>query len=416
MKTSDQLFNGNEFSKRGDPYRVAYLMAGYLRDTLTDKEHDELDEWVGASDDNMRLFEELTDERNIEAIVQKMQKLHPGEAYDDLKARLGLRKEKSRFTKNLWMRVAASVAVLIGLVFLYNTWIKPRKPHVIITGDATNDIQPGGNHATLTLSNGNIINLDSSAIGVINQQAEGGMLKLADGAIAYNAASVKIAPVTVYNTLTTPNGGQHKVVLQDGTVVWLNTSSSLKYPVAFSTDSRNVELNGEAYFEVAASYLRDGKTKKPFVVICKGIKVQVLGTHFNVSAYPSDEASSTTLMEGKVAVWPVNNKRGITYLQPGEQAVYNAKKISVNKNVDTASVVAWKNGQFIFRDADIKTIMRQVERWYNAKVVFEADITGHFNATVQRDVPVSKLLHYLELTKHVYFTINNNTITVKNKP
>jgi ferric-dicitrate binding protein FerR (iron transport regulator) len=121
-------------------------------------------------------------------------------------------------------------------------------------------------------------------------------------------------------------------------------------------------------------------------------------------------------MKGRVAVSPVENKAAITYLLPGEQAIYKGSEVSLNKNVDTASVVAWKNGQFIFRDADIKNIMRQVERWYNAKVIFEDDITGHFNATVQRNVPVSKLLHYLELTKYVYFTINNNTITVKNQP
>jgi ferric-dicitrate binding protein FerR (iron transport regulator) len=204
----------------------------------------------------------------------------------------------------------------------------------------------------------------------------------------------------IFNTLTVPAGGQYKVVLPDGTKVWLNASSSLKYPMVFGGAKRKVELTGEGYFEVAKDPMY------PFEVSANGSTVQVLGTHFNINAYTDEPVIKCALAEGAIRL---NNT---VVLKPGEEGLIGKNGNIEKAKADLATTLAWKDGQFNFKQAPIDLLMRQVARWYNAGIIYDAQITDHFNAEIPRDVPVSKLLHLLEATGSVHFKIENNTITV----
>ncbi|HRN57255.1 MAG TPA: FecR domain-containing protein [Agriterribacter sp.] len=402
----------DESFSRGDPNRIAYLIAGYIQQTLTGSEHHELDEWVAESDDNNRLFGELTDEKNIEAVLAKMKQLNPGEAYQDLRQRIGLPPEKIKRSGELWTYAVAASVVVATSIAAYFFSSQPANhantPAVATTGQ---DIDPGGNKATLTLSDGAVVALESVTTGTIKKEFGVTINKSADGELVYASAARAEIPVT-YNTLIIPNGGTFKIVLSDGTTVWLNAASSLRYPVAFTGKQREVELTGEGYFEVASSVSPRTNEKRPFIVKAGNTTIEVLGTHFNVNAYENEGSIKTTLLEGSVRMH--GDKESLAkVLKPGQQGIVTSGgAVTVADNISTDEVVAWKEGLFKFKDTDIKTIMRQVERWYNVPVVYDGEINGHFNATISRNVPVSKLLHYLQLTGHVAFQISNNKIIV----
>ena len=221
------------------------------------------------------------------------------------------------------------------------------------------------------------------------------MIYVAAGATAENFAM---------NILSTPIGGQYQLKLPDGTKVWLNAATTLRYPTRFSADERRVELEGEAYFEVAKN------EKQSFrVILANSASITVLGTHFNVMAYPEETEKEVTLLEGNVAI---SNGTKIDRLEPGMQASITNAGISKLSGVDTAGVTGWKNGLFVFHEVPIEFIMRQVERWYDAKVVYRGEIKQVFNATILRSEPVTKLLHILELNGYVHFKIENKTIYV----
>jgi len=223
-----------------------------------------------------------------------------------------------------------------------------------------------------------------------------------NGGIAYSTVPEQSSTI---NTISTPRGGQYQLTLSDGSRVWLNAASSIKFPTAFTGADRKVEITGEAYFEVTHD------PYKPFYVEANGAEIKVLGTHFDVNAYENEEATRVTLLQGSVRV---NNDKGTTTIQPGEQAIVaRSREPAVATVPDMDEVMSWKNGVFEFKDAPIEEIMKQVERWYDVTVHYEAKPSYHFNASIKRDVPLSKLFHLLELTDQVHFTIDKNTITVK---
>jgi ferric-dicitrate binding protein FerR (iron transport regulator) len=190
--------------------------------------------------------------------------------------------------------------------------------------------------------------------------------------------------------------------------VWLNAESSLRFPVTFSGDTRTVEITGEAYFEVAHN------ARKPFKVLANGTEVQVLGTHFNVHAYKDEPEIKTTLVQGSVKVRSglSTGELHTAILKPGEQAQMNDNKLTIANDIDMQQVLAWKNGQFMFNDATIESIMQQVTRWYDVDVRYDAKISKHFIANIPRNVPLSELLKLLELTDQVHFKIQGRQITV----
>jgi len=305
-----------------------------------------------------------------------------------------------------WMSVAAAVAVLVmvGGYFWYHSRNVPEpRPVAVIQHDAP----PGSNKAVLTLANGQRIILEHATEGELAQQ--GGIIinKKADGELNYTGGEMpdEEAPVMI-NTVSTPRGGKHHLVLADGTQVWLNAASSVTYPVAFKGEERKVEITGEAYFEVAQH------ADQPFRVVCKGQRIDVLGTHFNVNAYPDEPVIKTTLLQGAVRVTADGGES--TVLKPGQQAVLNnLQHVKVNV-VDPEMAIDWKEGDFIFKNETLPDIMRKVSRWYDVDVDYGhySHSTLTFSGEVSRSRNLSVVLKMLEATAAVKFTVKNNHITI----
>lgn len=315
--------------------------------------------------------------------------------------------------KRRWQWVAAAVAILaVGVAGYVLLNKKAAAPITVTAGTHKSDVLPGGNKAILTLANGQQIVLDSAANGMLAQQGSAQVMK--DGSTLKYEGGHAGAAVS-YNMLSTPRGGQYKLVLPDGSKVWLNAASSIRYPTVFADKERRVEITGEAYFEIASlSYPQipgGGRAGKiPFKVIVPGGQIDVLGTHFNVNAYSDEEAVKTTLLEGKVKV--TGNEQPVV-LNPGEQARMKDNSTEVVKNVDTEEIVGWTNGMFIFRDQRIEDIMKQISRWYDVEIHYAGKpVQEGFNGTIPRNVPVSKVLRLLELTTLVHFKIDGKKVTV----
>jgi len=304
-----------------------------------------------------------------------------------------------------WVKLAAAILLFIlpGIYFLKNNRPKPtalatlNKPKQI-------DVQPGGNKAILTLGDGSQIVLDSARNGLLAHQGNTKVVKSANGHIAYNTTATGTAD-PIYNTMTTPRGGKYDLQLSDGTKVWLNASSSISYPIAFSGTERRVTITGEAYFEVAKN------KAMPFKINVNGQEeVQVLGTHFNIMAYNDEASVKTTLLEGSVKI--IKNKLS-GMLKPGQQAQLTTDgKLSITDDADINAVMAWKNGQTLFVNEDIKTIMRRVSRWYDIDVEYQGDMPGRlFTGGISRESNLSVLLKVLELNK-IHFKMAGKKLIV----
>jgi transmembrane sensor len=292
-----------------------------------------------------------------------------------------------------WSAAAAVVGILVtGYLLL-------QKPPV-----AEKPILPGGNKAVLTLSDGSTIALDSAVNGAIAQQGSTQIVKLKNGELAYKADDHHPA-IVQYNTISTPRGGWYRITLPDGTGVWLNAASSLKYPAAFTGSERQVTLTGEAYFEVADD------AAQPFSVKANGITVHVLGTHFNINAYDDENAVKATLVTGRVKVTSGDHE---SILSPGQMAIVNSNQTSINTiTTDTDEEIAWKNGLFQFNNTNIAAVMRQISRWYNVSISYEGTITDNsFTGSISRDADITKVLKLLELTGGVHFKVTGQNITV----
>ncbi len=395
--------------------RIAYLLSGFMRQTLTETEHDELDEWITARPENQRLFEELTDPYTLEVKMDELSEPMDEIALERTKKRLQfsnqLYKGKKASRRIWYSTAAAAVLLLAGVYFIYT--LMNRNTTTTIEPDTTKSaLKPGGNQAILILANGDTVNLANAKNGLIDSSSGSDVMKTAEGQLSYENPEGRIV---AYHTLNTPIGGQYSVTLPDGSRVWLNSSSSLRYPVAFTGKERAVELQGEAYFEVKHI---DNNTPLPFIVKTGDAEVQVLGTRFNVNAYKDEKAMKTTLLEGAVMVRSspslAGGQESVT-LKPGEQAILVDGRVvqEVSTNVDAEEVLAWKNGMFRFRDEPIENIMRQVGRWYGAEIVYVEKIDFHFNATIYRNEPVERLLEILEETKRVKFKIEGKKIYVR---
>ncbi len=252
---------------------------------------------------------------------------------------------------------------------------------------ATAAVQPGGQKALLTLADGSVVELDSTGAMTIPGQGNASV-QAAGGQLTYNTAGEGDAPI--FNTLRTPRGGQFKIILADGTKVWMNAGSSLKYPTAFGATERLVELSGEAYFEV------EKDAAKPFRVKVQDMAVDVLGTDFNIMAYEEEAAVNTTLVNGAVKVSGSGDSQ---LLKPGQQASLSRSGNLSVKEADVEEAIAWKNGLFIFQDADLQTVMRQLARWYDIEIEYEgrpADMK--LNGAVFRNYSLSQVLTVLKAT------------------
>lgn len=319
------------------------------------------------------------------------------------------------FLKTAWFRYAAAVILIATGVTIYlvnnDSAIQPTDQNA---KKQQNDIQPGGDRAILTLADGKKIILDNAANGNLADQGNTKIIKLTSGQLAYNASismrrGVEADPL--YNTISTPRGGQYQIVLPDGSKVWLNAASSIKFPTAFTGERREVTVSGEAYMEIVKN------TKQPFFVHTNKATLQVLGTSFNINAYTDEETEKTTLIEGSVKVVRdelSDKKSNQILLKPGQEAVLapNSQLTTHAANIERA--LAWKNGVFQFDQATIPVVMRQLARWYDLEIHY-ADpmsiVDRSFKGKLQRSLPLSRILKLLE-KGGINFKLEGRTLTV----
>ena len=301
--------------------------------------------------------------------------------------------------------VAASVVAALSLLAVYFYRHQAPRQGIAQQNNEPAVIEPGKDGAILTLVDGSTVVLDSLGNGLITTQ-NGTKVLLRNGQLIYDGNSSDIV-VAGYNSMSTPKGRQFKLVLPDGTRVWLNAASSIRYPIVFTGSERKVEITGEAYFEVAHN------KEKPFIVSThNGSEIEVLGTHFNINSYDNEESINTTLLEGSVRVSSSNGKIVLT---PGQQAqCTGAGALTLKQQVNLAQVMAWKNGQFDFNNATLREIMRQLERWYNIEVEYAPGVKSYeFVGKMDRGLSLQEVLKGLEMSEVKFEITNERKIIVK---
>lgn len=379
--------------------RIAYLISGYINKTLTTREHDELDLWVEQSDDNIELFSKLTDERNINEAMAFMRGLDKEKAYEKVKAQIFPEKKKMKWL--LPVSIAAILLIAFGIDwFIKSKAIETRQAPPQIANTAI-DKKAGSSKAVLQLADGKTIELASTSNGEIANEGSATITANSE-TITYNSNSGS-ATGEAFNTLTVPKGGKYKLLLADGSQVWLNAASSIKYPVVFTGNERKVFIEGEAFFDIAKNEV------KPFIVQTTNATIQVLGTSFNVNTYIDEPGEATVLVSGKIKV--VTGKQ-TQVLVPGQQANIDPSGDVKIEQANLQEATAWKDDNFVFKDEPIENIMRQLARWYDVEVSYKGNVNHHFNAAVSRKEPLSKILQLLEQTQRVRFTMSANKIEV----
>lgn len=385
--------------------RLRLLFEKYLSDAITAVELDEFWTLIGAMDADTSFPESIktawdnsperdyTTDVDASSILERILEKH----------RRPVNRRAVTMLKHNWGKIAASLLVLLGLRLLTHktTEVRPGTPqHVTAT--------TRNNKAVLTLSNGEHVLLNDQAAGTIAQQGALQVIKNKDGSLSYTGSGNNKSGDT-YNTLTIPPGSQYHVTLPDGTGVWLNAASAIRYPLAFSGNKRKVDIDGEAFFEVAPNAVM------PFEVNSGIMQVLVLGTTFNIMAYKDENSIKTTLIDGMVKVV---SKRSTQQLKPGLQAILvNGENNFRIVPADMKEVLAWKEGEFRFYDTDIASIMRQVARWYDVEIVYRGNIPQNkFYGVIPRQHNVSQLLEVLEVTHHVHFHIDGRKIIVMPGP
>ena len=313
----------------------------------------------------------------------------------------------------MWRKLAAA-AVVIGLIGL-GVWffVKDRtnEKQPIVETKASDIAAPVIKKAVITLADGRSVSIDSIASGMLAVQHDVKVVKNERGEIVYDPSSAQIQQEIAYNTLYNPKGSDVvSLTLADGTKVWLNSESSLQYPVAFAGNERSVRITGEAYFEVSKSITAAG-TKRSFLVEANGVTTRVLGTHFNVNAYKDEPEIKVTLLEGSVKV---KSEASEVTLNPGQQAISSSHSpLTIHHSPDIDQVMAWMNGKFDFGEGtDLKQIMRQVARWYDLEVEYKGSISEEFGGTMPRQVTAASLLEKFEMTGRVKFKIEGRKVIV----
>lgn len=364
----------------------------------TDAEIRELDEWYEISATGERYAEGMTTSEKLQAKEKMLQRIN---------SRIYREAVPVRQINPLRHLKKYALAAIILLVAGTGWFFYQRSGNPISNQESTatliEDFKPGSNKAVLTLAGGKQIILTGAKNGQLATESGTAINKTTDGEIIYNAGESRNA-TPLYNTMTTPRGGQYHLTLADGTVAWLNAASSITYPVAFAGKQREVEITGEVYFQVAHN------AAKPFMVKSGDQTVQVLGTHFNINAYNNEGAIKTTLLEGSVAI-SSGSKRQV--LKPGQQATLKGQNLVVAE-ADVTEAVAWKDGYFQFIDTDIETIMRQISRWYDVDVVFEGPVTKEtFTGRISRFRNISEALKIVQSSNGVHLTYSGRRIMVR---
>lgn len=374
--------------------RINSLFDKYLNGSLTEAERQEFLDYVEDPLFQFQIntllseaFDNQTELRDVDISERQL-------LLDQILKKDSLEKQESKI--RLWPRigtVAAAIATVIvsAGIWFYSSSKNNGKQDV---PEFAHDVAPGKNGATLTLGNGRKILITGTSAGKIATEAGVKISKTKDGQLVYEVIEKSNVPIT-YNTLTTTQGEQSQVLLPDGTQVWLNAASSIKYPATFNGNTRIVELTGEAYFQVSHD------KSKPFLVKTPKESIEVLGTHFNVNSYADEPVHRTTLLQGRIRIVAGSQTAVLT---PNRQAEIGTDlSLKINGPIDPEEAVAWKNGFFQFHHADIKTVMRQFSRWYDVSVSYEGKLPDyHFSGEIHRNLTAAQALDILSLSKIHY--------------
>jgi hypothetical protein len=408
--------------------RYQELAEKWLNNTITQDEKVEFSQWYNSEQDkDINLAENfVTNEKELELRI-----------YAEIDNVISADDNPSFFITSKWSSFA-SAAAIIAMIFSITLYFysDTKQPEMIVAKEigikpsvqapkkensvipsvkpmllSENDIEPGDDKAILTLGDGTRIILDDAQNGVLANQGGNSILKTSKGELIYSfskdnesQASGGNTENVIFNTIQTPKGGKFLVMLPDGSKVWLNAASSLRFPTKFEGTKREVELQGEAYFEVAHD------ESKIFEVNTRNQIVQVLGTHFNINAYEDEPTVNTTLLEGSVRISDMRTNTS-QMLKPGEQSKVS-QKIEIVNVKDTGEAVAWKDGYFHFNDEDIQTVMRQIERWYDVTVIYEGKVpSNRFGGEIERSLSLLQVLKILEKSK-VHFRLEGREVIV----
>jgi ferric-dicitrate binding protein FerR (iron transport regulator) len=384
---------------------VRQFIRDYLDGKLSAKQSARLETWYLLKAEESSTPEPQIDYVGLEA---KIWSKILDEVSEPLPEVLKVKKLNNPYRKLITIGIAASILLISGVGYLL---FKSKTNDQFVVAKQY-DLPAGTNKAMLTLSDGRVIDLDKGIVGKVATEAGLEITKAKDGTLVYTTTDAKPKSAG-FNTISTPAGGQYAVVLPDGSKVWLNAGSSLKYPTTFAKNGRNVILTGEGYFEVA--HVDGIKGRVPFSVsVVKGNsqmqKLEVLGTHFNINAYADEPYVKSTLLEGSVKI--VLNDGKTRLLKPGQQAKLNNQNIDI-QSADTDMEVAWKKGEFVFRE-DLRSAMRKVARWYNVEVVYDDTAPGNLilGGWMSRGTNISEVLNHIQLTGKVHFKLEGRRVIV----
>ncbi|MDB5262380.1 MAG: hypothetical protein JWQ14_1661 [Adhaeribacter sp.] len=391
------------------PFSIANLVVKSFSETLNPEEQQTLDRWLAADARHPKLLAMFREEQALAPELAFFSALDKNKAWQKIAARTTLPAREI----TLWQRVgvwkyAAALVLALGIALV----LAPVKKQAISPQVATVKpkadkprMEAGADKAKLTFADGTVLVLDNIAAGTV-QEKNGIKIEKQEGQVIFQVAGHTAEPADIsQNIISTPVGGQYLVVLPDGSKVWLNSASALQFPSAFSSRERAVSLTGEGYFEIAP------RKNQPFRVTANQTTIEVLGTHFNLMAYPNEQATKTTLLEGSVKV---SNGIATELIRPGQQAsVTDQIKL---QPVDVEEAIAWKKGLFHFNETDLETIARQLERWYNVDISFTGDLpVQHFTGIISRNTNIEQVLKMLCLSGDIDYKIKERRILLSAK-
>lgn len=392
-----------------EAFDIAGLIDKHIRRELGTEEKAQLENWLNENKENQKLFDKIT------ASKHQLSKLEVYQQFNKQRIWSNLEKEISEdsvihFFSRKTLRLTASILFPLLIAGSITAYFFRSHNQVNSLADVDELIKPGTQKAVLILSDGAEVNLSNK---VSRLEDKGTTIENKENKLQYISGekSGKKREL-VYNELRTPAGGTYNLKLADGTEVWLNAGSSLKFPVKFSDSIRKVYLTGEGYFDVT-------HTGSPFIVSLNDADVRVLGTSFNISAYPDEQEVVTTLVKGKVSFEVASSaatSKNSHILSPGQQAVMTTSESNVEiKAVNTSNYTSWKEGKLEFNNEDLELVMKKMSRWYNFKFSFEnkAAENYHFTARFNREDSISDILNMLELTTNVKFKLEGNKIVIQ---
>lgn len=385
---------------KSKPFIIAEIIKKSLVGELSIEEKTVLENWINLTDENKKLYASFKQSHKVEEDLKFLRSIDVEQAWNNLeKKQNSTQKVENNFNLKIWIPLIASCLVLCFLFLYQNKSPKNSKIIAIQSTKHKNDIKPASNDALLILDNGETFDLSNRNNGQIANN-----IKLSNDQLEYVKGHYGGAELR-YNTLVVPKGGYYKLELSDGTKVWINAMSRLKFPESFGSGERKVQLDGEAYFEVSKD------VDRPFIVQANGTDVKVLGTHFNVDAY--SKKVRTTLEEGKVEV---SNADLAIILQPGEFA--ESVDGRLNKGyADLAKDLAWHNNEFYFNKDNVQSIVDQLSNWYDVEAKFDQGVNRNkaITGSVDRNVPLSQVLEMLEYVSDLRFKIDGDQLIIKNK-